>query len=192
MQYVTVARAQQNKALSNVSSAVLTDLIQAASAMVARYCDNDFTQQSYTDVLDGNGLDVIPLRQVGITAITSVTITEGATSTSLDTSNFAYEAGTGILGFAEDSTATYAWFPKGFQNVTVVYTAGEDEVPQDIQEATVQITYAMYAANASNVSPDKQQERMGEYSVTYRDASVHSVLSQAGVDLLAGHKRYEV
>jgi len=191
-QYVTVARAQQNKALSNVSSAILTDLIGAASAMIAKYCDNDFTQQSYTDVLDGNGLPVIQLRQVGLTALTSVTIQENTTSTSIATGSFTSDASTGRIGFAESNTSSFTYFPRGYQNITIVYTAGQATVPEDVQEATVQAVYALYQNNASQNNPNVTKEKMGEYSRELRDTNTTMALTQTVKDLLFGHVRFEV
>jgi len=192
MMYVTVARAQQNKYLAQVSSTILTERIKAASAMIAKYCDNDFTNQAYTDVLDGLGLPVIQLGQVGLSVLTSVNIQEGTTDNSIAVGSFTSDASTGRLGFAESNTSSFYVFPRGYQNITVVYTAGETHIPEDVQEATVQLTYNLSVPNDSKVSPSVKSLKMGEYSEALNDTTTTIALNQSVKDLLFGHIRFEV
>ena len=191
-QYVTVARAQQNKYLANVSTSILENRIKAASELVYRYCDNDFTVNTYTDVLDGNGLDWIQLRQVHITSLTSCSIVSGNTTDTIDTSDLSYDPGTGRVGFAEGNSASTNIFYKGFQNVTIVYGAGEDPIPEDVQEATVQIVYALSENNDSEQSPAITEEQMGEYKWKRGGTGQSTAIPQTAKDLLLGHVRFEV
>lgn len=50
----------------------LTRLVAGANAAVQSYCKRNLETQSYTDYLDGNGLQVLPLRQYPVLSVTAV------------------------------------------------------------------------------------------------------------------------
>jgi hypothetical protein len=169
MGIITLARAQQNAALANVNTTELQDLIDAASAYIERYCDRKFTAGSTTEKIDGNDLDYIFVKNSYITALTSLTITESdGTETSVAPGNLGFDANRDNcrIWFDEDNGSAFWWFPKGYQNITVTYSYGYSTIPEDLQEACVQMVVNMYSMNSSASDPNLISESLGEYSYT--------------------------
>jgi hypothetical protein len=173
MALITKARARQNNALSDTTALPddeLDDLINAASTYIERYCDRKFTSASVTERLDGNDLDHIFLRNTYVTALTSLTITEGdGTNTSIATSNLDFDNSKDgcRVWFVSENSSAYQFFPRGEpQNITVTYTYGYSTIPEDVQEACVQICKEMWGQNVSDRDPSLSGERLGEYQYT--------------------------
>lgn len=53
----------------NADEAVLSQLVAAASGMIATYCNRDFLSASYTETRCGTGGFVLPLAATPITAV---------------------------------------------------------------------------------------------------------------------------
>ena len=102
---------------------------------------------SYTEVYDGNGKDRIWLRNSPIQSVTSVivgtvtlTLSTGFNSPGVTVSGnkkyiFICRGNTGIVNLTD---LGYGWggcFPRGRQNVQVVYSAGYNSTPDDIEMA---------------------------------------------------------
>jgi len=172
MAIITLARARQNAALTDVSDADLTTLINAASAYVERYCDRKFEAATATsEKLDGNDLDYIHVKNNYVTGVTSCTITEGdGTETEIGAGNLGFDNQTDNcrIFFDEDNASPFAFFPWGYQNITITYTYGYDSVPDDVQEACAQMVKNIYSQSSSSRDPALQSERLGEYQYTIR------------------------
>lgn len=98
-------------------------LITAMSLFMARYCNRDFVQQANTEVRDGNGRSRMLLKQYPVASVTSVTVDGIAIPART------VPTGSGFVAPDPGDNAgmlmLYGYcFAKGFQNVTVVYTAG--------------------------------------------------------------------
>jgi len=170
----TVARAKRHASLSGVNSTLLENLLSAAGRIIEDYCGREFESGSHTERHTGDGTAQVWLRHFPITALTSVTITDGnGTDYSIDTGEFDYDASTregdGRLWFypwVEGTSRDYNVFPTGqTKNVSIVYTAGFSTMPDDIQEACIKIALALYGQGATS-KPGVTSFKMGEYSET--------------------------
>lgn len=164
---ITTARAQQNAALANAPTALLANLIAAASGAIENYCGRTFASTSYTEDLDGNDLDWIYVENRPITSLTNVIITEVGGSTETITSTYLdYDGTSGKVWFIEGGSGTYDYFPKGHFNVRVTYTGGYSTVPDAVQEACSQLCAQLYGQSADSKNPSLQSESLGDYSYT--------------------------
>ena len=187
--FVTLAKAKRTLALSNLKSALLTDLIEAASAQVESYLDTPVISAERTEVYNGNGLTQLPLRAIPITALGNIVITDiTGTVTTLANTNFDFDSGPGgRIAFSPISTSSIGVFCAGFQNVSVTYTAGflSGAIPDEIQEATIQIAVGIYIPTAA-ANPQFAMERMGEYQRTL--VAPMSLITPAVEALLAKYR----
>ena len=161
---ITAAQAMQTRALKRVSTQLVEQLIHAASSLAEKYCDTSFTSAERTEVSDGNGLSWTTVRNIPITALGDIVITDGGgTENTLASSNFDFDAENGRIAFAPDNTSSFAWFIRGFQNISITYTAGyaEDSMPYEVQQAITMLVVNMYMQSSMS-NPEFQPERMGE------------------------------
>lgn len=190
----TVNRAKQTTCFVDVGTTYLTNILTAASNIVENYCDRIFTSATYTEVRSGVGVDWLYLDNAPITALTSVTIKDcSGTDYNIATSDFSYDADSGKLQFAVDADGDYIYFPKGNFNITIVYTAGyaSDSIPQDIQEAVIQVAKNLYAP-MSIKDPGLKSEKIGEWSASYGDISSQVVISPIVEAMLMPYKSVSV
>lgn len=187
--YASVARAKQHKTLYRADTTLLTNLIEAASDLVDNYCDQSFTSASATEYYDGTGHEWLIVNRVPITAITSLTITDDSnTDNTISTSDLRYEATTGKISFKPVVSSAYDYFLPGFQNITIVYTAGYTTIPEAIQEATIQIARNLYAQGSTYKNPAFSAERMGEHNYT-RLSSNEEIMTPIVTALLSKYRR---
>ena len=197
MQYVTLERAKLNPSLANVDDSLLTILIKSASAVVYKYCNNDFTAQTYTDTVNGKGLSFLYLHNMYQDALVSVKqrVSGSASFAEIDKTLITIDSTTGMLYYIGNADA----FERGLQNYEVSYTVTQ-AVPEDVQEAVVQMMYATNASNNSTLNPELKSEKMGEHSWTRADggnSSSSGSLGTAGIlpgtkALLDPYRRYVI
>lgn len=154
---ITLARARQNPQLKDADAELLSALISAASAAVQGYCGREFTSEERTELHDGDDQQTLILDEYPVTDIDTVkTIDDDDEETTIAETDYRYRTD-GVL------VLKYTTFPAGIQNIEVVYTAGYATIPEDLQEAVVQIAVKLYA-DASH-DPQVAIERLGDYSV---------------------------
>lgn len=104
------------------------DLLAGASAAF-RSATRQHISRVAGDVvaLDGDGSSVLLLPQVPVTAVTSVVVDDGSTSTTLAAADYQW-FGNGVL------RRSGKW-PARPRSVTVTYDHGYDPIPDDVQEA---------------------------------------------------------
>jgi hypothetical protein len=174
--------------------AKLTQMMILASNAVHNYCDRtSFLSANYTERYDGNGIGLnggyVSLRNVPVTALTSVTLDPGTSySDTYAGSLFTYDSNKGFLFWNRDSNQRRA-FPMGFRNVEVVYTAGYSSVPEDLDLATAIVASALYQQSETN--PAVKSEKLGDYSYTNgrESGSPWSTVFQDAAPILAKYKR---
>jgi len=179
--FITVGRAKLTKSLSNVTSSLITVLIEAAGNIIENHLDTPVDSAERTQAYNGNGLRQLALRAIPITALGDIVIKDFAgTSTTFAGSNFDFDPVQGRISFKPESTANFDRFDAGFQNITVTYTAGftSGNIPEAIQEATVQIVTRLYVPTAPN-NPHIAQTRLGE--------STETLLPQSNVSTGVAH-----
>ena len=186
MALTTVARAQQNNVLASVNAVFLLELLEAASDIIENYCNRTFATTTHTEIHDGDGLNQLVLDHAPVDSITTITLTDNdGTETEIAGDQFRVDLGAAIVRFAPESTADYSSFPLGFRNISVVYIAGWDAIPEDVQQATVELIEA-----AVEHEPAIASERMGDYAVAYRSAMEQ--LSPVTRAVLAHYRRIYV
>lgn len=105
----------------------LQRLVTAVSVGVAEFLRRDLHSQERTETYDGTGSDLLLLRQVPVTAVARVLV-DGqelpATSYRMTPLSLVRLGG---------------WWPTGWGNVQVTYTAGYADVPSDVEQAVLEI-----------------------------------------------------
>jgi hypothetical protein len=117
----------------------LARLITAASAGIESYLGRAILEASYTYVFSASNRDAVLLPNYPVTEITSVTIDDVAipAATSHTTPGYMFtDYGVVLIGYL---------FTRGILNCTVVYKAGYETVPYDVEQACVDLVALRYA-----------------------------------------------
>lgn len=140
---------------SNVASDTkLTRMIQAYSAWFLQQVNRgNFMSATYTETRNGSGSREMVTRYYPVTSVQGVSI-DGSVINPIV--NF------GDSGFQTDGLtiqlAGRAYFTKGIGNVQLQYTAGYDDVPEDVVEAIInQIVYIYKRRNTFDVNSQAAQ-----------------------------------
>lgn len=105
----------------------LQRLVTAVSVGVAGFLGRDLHSQERTETFDGTGSDLLLLRQVPVTAVARVLVDgQELPATSYRMTPLSLVR----LG---------SWWPVGWDNVQVTYTAGYTDVPPDVEQAVLEI-----------------------------------------------------
>ena len=140
------------KITTSTGDSLISSLIAGVSAAASIYCNRNFGSASYTEIYSGEGTRTLFLKNRPCTAVTSMTLNGLAVPArpSVNANGYAFDA----------NNLFYDWgFTTGFQNVTVVYTAGfavNATATPDIWEAATEWVGELY----------KQSERIGKKSDT--------------------------
>jgi len=184
---ITVARAKQTNELNQVDTLLLQQLIPAASNAIIKYCHREFVEEVLVDEkYDGLGTPELFMKKFPVTTLTEVKIRElGGTEQDIPTSEILIYEDEGKLMFdpLANTTTIYCHFPRGLQNILVSYTAGYATVPEDIQEACVQVITNMYSYTSSTKNPALKSESLGMYSYS-RDSKADQVIFTNSVKML--------
>lgn len=154
----------------------LQGLITSVSAFFVEYCDRPFKQDTYTQELDGNGKNILMLKNYPITAVSSLKV-NGQIVESHNSGSF---VGYAFNNYAIRLANTY--FPKGFKNIEISYTAGYATVPFDVEQACLEVCGVRY----------KERDHIGHASKTLGDETVSyiiSALTPSAKEILQPYKR---
>jgi hypothetical protein len=164
----TINRARQAACFQILDTSALTNLLTAASNIVEQFCDRSFSLSTYLDVVNGKGADWMYTRNIPVSTISYLRITDSAgTVTSVDTSEYYLYEDTGKIVFREDANGLYTHFPKGNANITISYTAGYTAalMPQEIQTAVIQVAKNMYSGSV--IPAGIKSEKLGDWNASY-------------------------
>ena len=194
--YTTKARAKRKAVFSAISNDIVTDFLASAERWAERFCDRLLGSASRTEVYNGDGTDTLFLKQVPVSSITSITITDAnGDSEALSTSNpdYVFEPANGRVQFGPDNGSSYAVFPASFiQNVSVVYTGGESTIDDDIQEGIILKAAADYASTSLFMKGGVGKQTIGGASMErITEAEIAAMITRAE-NLLWPFKRLEV
>jgi uncharacterized phiE125 gp8 family phage protein len=110
-------------------------LINAASDSIERYLDRKIKSQTITEIQHGRRQDILILREWPVTSITELRVDMDHVFS--DASTLIPSADYGI-GDDKNSLVYYdTVFPRGNNNVKIVYVAGYATVPSDIEYAAL-------------------------------------------------------
>jgi hypothetical protein len=115
------------------ADALLTRLLEAVSKQVEGYCSRSFVFGERTEQRSGTGSDVLLLRDLNVTAVSSL---------SIDGRVIPAAVGATGSGFVFDDSTIYLRgyiFSRGRKNITVTYTAGFNPLPADLSQAVIEV-----------------------------------------------------
>lgn len=191
MSLVTNGRARLHPAVQAMDDALLTVLLDAASTIVERYCNRKFLSTAYTETRSGNGMRFLLVNNPPMTAFTNIAVVDDdGTSTDYASTNFRYNE-EGLI--RPDPEGDLERFPLGFQNLVVTYTGGFATIPEDVQEAVIQVAVALAATRgllSAGTDPSMKSETLGDYSYTRGDmggANGFSLFDNVTRQTLAGY-----
>jgi len=122
-----------NTKYSTQDIAAIILAIDAASAQIKRYCDFNFFQAQYSEVWDSQASDEIIPREIPIVSISSLKISaNGDFSDAQEVSTELYGHNGKVINFRNGYRP-----PRGRGAIQVIYRAGFDPIPADIQMATL-------------------------------------------------------
>lgn len=168
--------------LANTSQdASLNLLITVVSGHIAQFCDRAFEEATYTETLDGTSQSEVLLQNYPVSSVTSVHVDNDRVFDAqalVDAED--YE-------IVDDNTLRRhdSKWPRGSQNIQVVYTAGFATIPAAVQYATLLIIEQLYRSN--------QDRRIGRSSTSKNGETVNYLHGwpEEAKNLLATYKRHE-
>jgi hypothetical protein len=131
---------------TTTDDALLTRLVSAASDYIQTWLNRTFASAAYTEVRDGNGGAKLMFSNYPVTAVASVVI-----------DGVAIPASTGPTapGYTFSQTQLFLRgsyrFTRDMQNVSVTYTAGYAQIPNEIAQACIELVGLRY----------KEKDRIG-------------------------------
>lgn len=150
---------------------LLTTLITRAQAMMERYCNRIFEEDTYTEDHSG-GAATVQLKNTPVSAVTSVSSLDASgNATAYAATSYRFDGDTGIITLTNDedfyfrdsvvgsSALEASSFPCGFKNIRVVYTGGYSSVPADLVQVCVEMAADLYQNRRLN--PRMAQENIG-------------------------------
>lgn len=145
--------------------------VDAACDVCRTFTEQTINAGSSTHVFDGTGTDALLLRELPVTSVTSVAVSDGMSPPSLTTAgtfDFVLN-GRGIL-YARDSAGTSSFgncWPRGRQNIRVSYSHGyttgsvDSNLPRDLRMV------ALTVASRLLIQGPTLFETIGEVSTRY-------------------------
>ncbi len=160
----------------NYTDAQVQMAIDWACSAIETYCNRTLTDAAYTETYDGNGCDVLYLKQYPINSVTSVTLDDDlidAADYTVETSGIYYEDG----------------FTKDRRNVVVVYNAGYVVIPADLHMAATRLSADILGGvgQAGNI----QSEKIADYSYTLSASATgqDAIINKGYASILAKYRR---
>ena len=164
------------------SDVLLQDLIARVGAWVERYCDRSFAKATYTEQRDGDGTDTLIVRQWPLLSVASLyddPLRVFGAATQIASSDFAVYPNQGLIRL--DGLV----FSVGIQNVKVTYEAGYVDIPQDLQQALIELITDRFR-NKENQGI--RSLAIGSYRVDYGDEELPGEIR----GVLEGYRRTRV
>jgi uncharacterized phiE125 gp8 family phage protein len=117
---------------------ILRDLITRESKNIKNWLNRDILSQTYTKTYNGTGGTVLVLSDYPVTAVSGVWINGNVIPLAPDFSSAGYM-------FDDFKIVLRGYvFTKGLMNVKVAYAAGYSEVPDDIEQACIELVALSY------------------------------------------------
>lgn len=180
-------------AFAQLPAAEQADLIAAGSAAVRAYVGRDLLDATRVEFHDGRNqsriwLAVRPVRQVAEVLVNANPLdnADGLAWT------FAPESGCLVRGPGLVDPRFAPWFPAGFRNVRVTYSAGyqDFELPAEVRRASILTIQALRAAAAR--SGAYRSESIGAYSYTVNDDELGRIVPPVARGLLSRYRTDEL
>lgn len=144
--------------------ALYSYLISGVSAWIETICNRKFNLDTYDEVYDIDGRS-INLNQYPIDSITSISYGSPFRSddrTAFATDEFTTQDDAGIVSLQFG-------FKRALQWINVIYDAGYDPIPDDLNLATVEEVVGQF--KLTSIDTNKESEKLGDYSYRLRTTS---------------------
>lgn len=165
---------------TTTSDAILNNLIAAVSGQAASYCNRNFGSASYTETYDGNGMSRQWLNQRPVSAVSSVMV-NGVARTQRPANDV------GGCGWTFNKNEIYLAgmvFNRGYQNVTIAYTAGyviSESLTPDLWQACTEWVALLY----------KGKDRIGKSSEAIATNSTTFLVKELPIAIKGVLDRYK-
>lgn len=136
--------------------ALLTRLIESASALIESYLQRTLAHQPYSETRNGCGKPIMLFGHYPVSAVESVKV---------NGREIAPSAGFGLPGYHAERESLLligSVFDRGLGNVELRYTAGYAEIPPEIAQACIELVALRY----------KERDRIGHQSKTLAGETV--------------------
>lgn len=125
------------KVTTTTDDALLQRLVSAASDYIQAWLNRDLPQQTYTSYRDGHDGTRMMFRNYPVTAVLGVKVDNLTIPASVN--------GTNGYVFTDTSIALIGYrFTRGMQNVYLNYTAGYTAIPNEIEQACIELVALRY------------------------------------------------
>lgn len=158
------------KLTASSEDTIVSDLVNAVSVSINRYCGRVFLSADYTEFLDGDGSGELILSNFPVTVLTSLnddpSWRQWQALTAKDVVNdVILEAKTGVVRLWNNGGR----FLRGHQNVKAVYTAGYtlDTIPYDVALACKFLVSQFYRQAYSQWRRGIQSEQIQDRNTTF-------------------------
>lgn len=160
-------------------------LISEASQAIEDYCRRSFGSGVVTETQDGSGWGRIWLRRRPVISVTSVTVNQTAYTNSGGTDwQVNLRTGELVRGSGLSDSRFASPFPRGTNNVVIIYTYGFAAVPSPVKRACRIVIRQM--SEATKVAGVYTSERIGDYQYQL-DPTRQYAIPDAALRLLASY-----
>jgi len=135
-------------------------LLDKVSNMVELYCYRTFDETAQNEYYDGNGTDLLLLKNWPIDSGATFEIYEDDSDTAIDSDGYDVDYIRGIVW----RTGDYVW-TLGRLNFRVVYTGGYDPVPDELQDLVCEIASLYFVRRGTD--PLFQSIKIGTFRRSY-------------------------
>jgi hypothetical protein len=161
---------------------LLRSLADAANAAIAKALQRNVLTASYSQTRNGTGTSRLMLPNFPVTAVSSVTLVGPPSQIGAGLSTQVLTLG---VDYTFDVYGLLAYrglkWPKGVQNVAVVYVAGYSNMPADLIHAASKVGALRY----------RELERLGQKSKVIDTENITFDLAEFPPDVLATVERYK-
>lgn len=166
MALTTLDKVREWLALKNLNAPPPEDLqrvLNAASTFVENYLGFKVLRHTVTEQRDGNGKTEMMLKEHYVLSFTSVTISGQAFPESPDYQQRGWRHADWWIMLQGGDV-----FPRGRRNITLVYEAGFDVVPADIEQAVIDLCALRY----------KEKDRIGIQSKSLAAETISFIITE--------------
>ncbi len=153
------------KISASSEDSVIEDFINRASIWANDYTGRRLKSRSNSDTYDGDGSDLLLLRDYPLVSITDLRIDDGSYSGAppqTTSDDYTLNLPSGLIKLKNG-----VLFVKGFQNVDITYTAGYTTAPETVKEAVLLYVGHLYRRQYADQKFGVQSETVGDRTTTY-------------------------
>ncbi len=145
----------------DVDDELLERIIKAASAFIENWLGREILAHNVIEYRDGNGKDEIIFGELPVLEVTRVSVFDRVIPASPDFQQFGYRFADWWLVLQGE------FFHRGRRNVQIDYRAGYEVVPDDIEQAVIDLVSLRY----------KERDRFGVRSKTLAGETISYIVS---------------